>query len=706
MVWACSDYGYDDPSSFAPEFFVDQKYSPFFYDSYNSYYLNADTAIVVDNIDRFAGPMEKEWSAYLGGQLSAQQLQFLLFKASKTQIDSVKTEVVANLNAQGKMFFNYLPLAKDCEVYSLSKPDWYDTDHQSPKPEPINLEDRLNNALAATKDPFIRQRLWFQLVRYQFFWDKTGKKTAQAFDTYQQEFPRNLMYYRSLGYLAGAEYAQKRYAQANYHYSLCYNYTWQMYLPSQWSFHPQEEADWNETLKLAKNPEEKITLWHLLGIQYDAPRALQEIVKLNPRSDKLDLLLSRMINIHELESAARSNDVIDTSLTEDIRLVDRIATRTDLAKPLYWHLAAGYLHYLNKEYRAAATWYAKAKAELPAADIDLQAQYKLLKTLLDVRELKKLDYAAEQKLVEPLNWLADLRDNKKSVPNLRFSNALSAVTQTIGTLYLKQNNKLKANCFTEVDRYYVDSIRVDSTEKLLIKRVKTPFEKVMVRYYPLTAPDLFYHQALLAIYKENIPSAMRFMAKAPGLKDQVLLADPFYSRLSDCHDCEFETPVNKYTASTFLQKISVLKANLRSGKNQYQNALMLGGAYYNLSHYGTARQFFQTKITGTYSYVPDDYPKEYKGLFIRQRLAIKYYRIALNNAKTAEQKARAVFLLSKCERNTYYNSFIGKEGSPDEVPPAGQWFQLLKNKFKHTAYYKEVLAECGYFRSYINAQIR
>lgn len=699
VVWACADYGYDDTSSFAPEYFVHGKYSPFFYDSYNRYYINADGNYVTDNISRFNNLVEKEWLGYLGTQLNKQQLSFLLFTANQKQVDSVRSRLYSKMNGQGKTFFNYLPLAKDCESFSVNENDaWYEKTPR--KPVAAAIEGRIRNALAAYKDPFIRQRLWFQLVRYQFFRDTTGVMTAPAFYQYEKEFPHNLLYYRALGYMAGAEYAQKKYASANYHYSLCYNYTWEMLLPSQWSFHPQEEADWQETLKLAKSPEEKITLWHLLGLEFDEKRAIREIVKLNPKSDKLDVLLSRLINQLENSGEEEDRQAHGKALEEAVRLVDGVASRSDITKALYWHLAAGYLHYLKSDYPSAVAWYKKAKPELPVADQGLQAQYRLLTILLDVRQLKKIDPATEQKLVAPLNWLADLRDNRKTVPNLRFNDALDVVTTALGNVYEKQGNKVKANCFAEVAHFYTDSLLVDATEKLLMKKNQSPFEKAMLRYYKVSAEELFYHQALLAVYQENIRSAIVFMEKAGKLKNESLPADPFYSRLNDCHDCEFEAPSKDYTPISFLKKIQAFK----TGKPTYESALALGGAYYNLTHFGNSRAFFQTDLTGLDKSQPGYYTEDYWDIFTAQDIAEKYYRQALSLARTPEQKAKAVFLLSKCERNTYYNKNTDGTDVENQRPPAGQWFAELKNNYANTAYYREVLKECGYFRSYVNGQ--
>lgn len=638
MVWACGYYEYGDTSSFAPEYFVHQKYSPFFYDSYNRYYEKADGNYLTDNITRFNELVEKEWRGQLGSQLSADQIRFLLFTANPKQVDSLRSILFAKLNGQGKTFFNYLPLAKDCESFSVNENvGWYEKTPR--KPVHSAIENRITNALASYKDPFIRERLWFQLVRYQFFRDSTGVKTAPAFFKYEKEFPRNLLYHRALAYLAGSEYAQKQYASANYHYSLCYNATWEMLLPSQWSFHPQEEADWQETLKLAKSPEEKITLWHLLGLEFDEKRAITEIVKLNPKSDKIDLLLSRMINKLENSVEAEERQAQEKELTATVRLVDGIAVRPDLHKPSYWHLAAGYLHYLKRDYKSAATWYRRAKPELPAGDKGLQAQYKLLNILLDIRQLKSIDYLTEQKLVEPLNWLADLRDSKKKVAHLRFNDALSEVTDAIGEVYTRQRNKVKANCFAEVEHFYTDSVLVDATEKLLLKKNKTPYEQAMLRFCRVTAPELFYHQALLATYKENIRSAILFMEKATGLKNADLPADPFYSRLHDCHDCEFEAPSEDYTPISFLKKLQALKA----GKQTYQSALMLGGAYYNLTHFGNSRAFFQTNLTGLYVSQPGYYPEDYQEIFTAQDIAEKYYRLALRYASTPNKRQKQFF---------------------------------------------------------------
>lgn len=704
IVWACADYEDGDPSSFAPEYFVNKHYSPFFYDSYNSYYYNADSSQITDNNNRYNQLVAGEWRTFLGTQLTPAQVNFLLFKAKKQQADSVQHVVNNKLDGRGKTFFNYLPLAKDCEAFAIRDQDtWYEKPAR--KTPAASIEKRINGALTNFRDPFIRQRLWFQLVRFHFFQDTTGKKAMQSFNLYEKEFPHNLLYYRTLGYLAGAEYAQKDFAHANYHYSLCYNYTWQMFLPSQWSFRPQNEADWLQTLKLAKTNEEKITLWHLLGIDKDPARAIKMIARIDPHSEKLDLLLARLVNMDENGQFPQGETGIRQKRTlkddKNVQIIDSIANLKQTAKPYYWHLAAGYLHYLHDDNKGAAHYYDLAKSELPANNQAIAAQYKLLNILLAVSNIKKIDKQTEDQLVEPLNWLADLRDNKKKVKDLRFTTALSFVTDTLSGIYSRQHERIKANVYRNIPRIYLDSIATDSTEKLLEKPNKTAYEKAMLRFYPIKLGQLYYQQALLATYKENIPSAVRFISKADSSGMTHLQANPFNSAIDDCHDCEFGLTKPAKTPIKVLQTIQALKQNIATDKEVYRSALQLGNAYYNITHYGNSRDFFQTSLSDA-SYQPEYYTDDYKEMFTSQRIARKYYELALQKASTNEERAKCVFLLAKCERNTYYNAHPRKDmyEPSQKIPPAGNWFKEMKAKYAATAYYKEVLRECGYFRKY------
>jgi hypothetical protein len=721
-VWACS-FEDDTPTSiFSPEAFVSKQYTPFFYDSENWYY--GKNVEVTDNNQRFNEQIIDEWDAYLKHKLNPTTLNYLLLKGDRKGIDSVynilsratpppkQDSISMDIGKLDKStlnnLFDYLRLAKDCEKFAVAEDrGWY----SDPVPAPIapgGLEEQLTTAFNSSKKPFIKQRLLFQLVRYYYFFeDTTGRKNQQInnqaeilllFNKYQAKFPQNLTYYRTLGYVAGYYRSMHNYALANYLYSRCYDFSYEMKIPSKFSFHPQDEADWQQTLKLAKNNEEKITLWHLLGMEYDPLRAIKEIVAIDPKSDKVNLLLSRVINAREAsdnsiyympphnlyETQDSINSVENLRIFADERkVVDSIALQNNTAKPYFWNIAAGYLHYIHKDYAQAGKFYAKAKDQLPADDKLVMAQYKMLCIFLDIDELQRIDAKTEAKLVEPLNWLKDVQKSG-TIEGLRVGDCSYAIAK----VYLKQRDTLKSACFTDTIVPYANNAWVQRLINLINKPNKTPFEKTMVRYYPHSVNDLYYHQAIMYAYKEDIDKAIAIRSKIDTMRYDTLPANPFNIHIQDCHDCDQAAKQKqKFTSLTFLKTLRNIKVDLNAGKDRYRNALLLANAYYNISYYGNNRPFYGSDIfTGVEIY--------------SQKIAEKYYLLARDYAPNNEQKAKCTFMASKCEHNNYYSL----PENDVTTPWTEKYFIELKANYSQTNYYKDVLNECGYFKDFVDGK--
>ncbi len=729
IAWACAGGDEEDPSVFAPEYFVDPDYSPFFFETshrfYNSERLYENNA--ADNNKRFNEETTSDWSGFLNNSIKTPDLETLLFKLSAAGVDSV------NQNRLGKtgslpgiypdlsgskykkkkvdQFFEYLKLAKQAEAYAVNEEDYWYEPVPKKNVDP-SLEIKIKAAFQNTKEPFLKQRYWFQLVRYHFFNSLTTEKNNPAIDAAFNSYKnsqRNALYYRSLSYLAGYYYHQKKYASANYLYSLCYDYSFKMKIPSAWSFHPQEEQDWKQTLALAKSKEEEITLWHLLGMEHDPVRAIKEITIRNPKSEKLDVLLSRVVNITEydqMDSLYASEFMNKATADKDLTSIDSITRTGTTSKPWFWNLASGYLHFLKKDYKNAGIFYDRAERTIPSKDTLINAQYKLLKTLLHVAQLKKLDKTTEDALVEPLNWLADIRDQKKQFKDFRYTDALYPVARSIANLYKSQKDPVKAVCFQDETSFYMSNSNINALQAIFLNKNKTEFQKVMLRYYPHKLEDLYYHQATMLTYKEKVDEAIVLMEKAGEKGNQFELAgNPFNSRLNDCHDCDHEAPQKlKYTPLSFLKAIKAAKDELNAGKNTFRNSFLLANAYYNITYYGNARLFYQTDITGYSDYSGEAITKEFQRTFTDPKIAMKYYLLAKQYAQTDEQRARSTFMASKCERNEYYNQVESKSYNDDfSYFPGGKYFAELKQKFLNTRYYQEILKECGYFRSYVKS---
>jgi len=54
-------------------------------------------------------------------------------------------------------------------------------------------------------------------------------------------------------------------------------------------------------------------------------------------------------------------------------------------------------------------------------------------------------------------------------------------------------------------------------------------------------------------------------------------------------------------------------------------------------------------------------------------------------------------MLAKCEHNTWLENSWGEETGDFN---AGVYFKMMNDNFKDSKYYKEVIAQCGYFCTY------
>ena len=79
--------------------------------------------------------------------------------------------------------------------------------------------------------------------------------------------------------------------------------------------------------------------------------------------------------------------------------------------------------------------------------------------------------------------------------------------------------------------------------------------------------------------------------------------------------------------------------------------------------------------------------------------AEEYYVKALELSNDKEFKAKCCFMAAKAEQNKFFltrpKDYVGDFKS-------GEYFKMLKTSFANTQYYKEIINECGYYRTYID----
>ncbi|MBO9199325.1 MULTISPECIES: hypothetical protein [Niastella] len=721
IILACAG-DWDDGSrlNFSPEAFVDSSYSPFYYASFSFYSFGYDN----QHDTRFNKSNVNDWAAYLGSGAPYTELEYLLLKATEGSIDSAAGYAAGKLKTlpssmqsfqllkkgekKAIAFLTYLSLAKQSEVFSVNNLE-YEWDYESKKKNPYYNAKPLNNKLqqqyTQAKDPFLKQRYWFQLERSYFFND-SAQKAISFFESNEKAFPKNELYYRTMAYAAGAYYKLKNYTKANYYYSKVYDGANALKTVAHYSFHPQEENDWKATLALCANNDEKATLWQMLGVFYgDQYRAIQEIYALNPRSEKLDLLLTRAIN--EIEESLNPNSYkyegSDTSKNALTALINRIAQAGNTNQPAMWHMATGYLYMAKGNYQQAAACYAQAEKKLPKEQGEKE-QLRVFKLINTVSVAPKADAKLEKTILPDLGWLLDEHINKE----VRTQGAINWIKRTLAHKYSNQHESIKAVCFENDCAYYSDNKNIEALKSFLNKPNKSPYEVLVAKQYPLKMEDLLEYQAIQATYANKLEEAISKMEEAvskagPGTVSVEMPGNPFNGRLQDCHDCDHEAPQKiKYTKLSLLKKMKDMEDKIKTGTDVYTNAMLLANAFYNVTWYGNARAFYDCNVYQCYS------SEGTRVLTIPGSMepANKYYSLALSVAKTDEQKAKCHFMLAKCERNEYYegkvvnnkDSLYTSDNRPDFL--AWNGFKALKQQYSNTQFYKEAIRECGYFKTY------
>ncbi|OQP46910.1 hypothetical protein A4H97_05155 [Niastella yeongjuensis] len=721
IILACAG-DWDDGSrlNFTPDVFADRSYSPFFYAPESFYGFGYDNK----HDTRFNESNVTDWATYLGSSTPRTELEYLLQKATEGSIDSAAGYAAGKLKIlPGSMqsfqllnkgekktiaFLTYLSLAKKTEVFAVNNLE-YEWDYDSKKKNPYYnakpLNSKLQQEYTQAKDPFLKQRYWFQLERSYFFND-SAQKAISFFESNEKVFPKNELYYRTMAYAAGAYYKLKNYTKANYYYSKVYDGSNALKTVAHYSFHPQEEADWKATLALCANNEEKITLWQMLGVFYeDEYRSIQEIYALNPRSEKLNLLLTRAVNQIEetLNLNSHKYDGSDTSKNKVIALINRIAQANNTNRPAMWHMATGYLYMHNEKYQQAAACYAQAEKRLSKEQGEKE-QLRVFKLINTISSAPKADAKLEKAILPDLEWLLDDHIKKE----VRTQGATDWIKGSLAKMYNNQNESIKAICFENDCVYYTNDKNIEALKSFLNKPNKTPYELLVSKQYALKMEDLLEYQAIQVTYTNNLNEAISKMEEAvskagTGTVNIELQGNPFNGRLQDCHDCDHEAPQKiKYNKLSLLKKMKDMQDKIKAGTDVYTNAMLLANAFYNITWYGNARAFYDCNVYQCYS---SDAPHVVSPPGNMQP-AIKYYTLALSVAKTDEQKAKCHFMLAKCERNEYYDGKVvnNKDSmySPDNRPDFLAWegFKTLKTKYSNTQFYKEAIKECGYFRTY------
>lgn len=728
IVYACGggdDWGWFFDSNFAPETFVDASYTPLFLSTDVFYERGFDT----EHSMRFNDEIVSDWSLYLKGSVNPDQVKFFLidssavdvkelftfFSSKKTNKSVQKWSSKLKLNDQKtKDFITFLHYAKAIEVASVTYDYWSYDKLNTVIPIDAKWVLALEKKHNTSTDSFLKNRYWFQLMKAYFYIDDQ-KSAFSFFEKTKDVVPKNTLYYRSLSYLAGMNYRNKNYAESNYLYSQVFDHCPRLRIVSAYCFHPQEQLDWTESLKMAKNNQEKAALWAIQGYYGDEEKAIETIYNLKPDSEHLGFLLTRLINNQEnkIDKSFKNSTVAqfkkrtqDSVSPSALNLVVKIAKSGKTKQPHLWHLAAGYLETLNGNFNNASSNFDKAEKTMPKTKLAV-SQLRLLRFVTNLSKIEVITDKNYNTILSDLKWLYFELDKEK-IEYLRYQNAREWSRNYLSTVFKSQKNAIMAELFLKNDTFYDSPANVTEMKTFLLKKNKSPLEEVAVKHYDYNLMDINAYEAVVCTYDDKIVQALNVMKQSGEIQNSVFLGNPFNGSVKDCHDCDHEAyQKKKYTLLDFLNTMKIMQDNINSKQDVYTNALLVANGFYNITHYGNARLFYESEIVG-FGSSPYFFRDKVKAMITNCNQAKKYYQIAFTAAKTQEQKAKCQYMLAKCERNEFYNQKYNANSNWWQVESdnvnfkAWDGFQKLKKEYANTQYYKDVIAECGFFNTYVN----
>jgi len=559
------------------------------------------------------------------------------------------------------------------------------------RPPPAAL---LAEALAgqkAAKDPFLAQRYAFLAMRVLFYKrDWTGAIAHFDKNVRVLAGPSADLPWRARYYLAGALAHDQQRARANLELARVHAGYPPLSGAAVQDFQPQEEADWRATLKFARDAQERAMLWRLVGVKQDGIVAAREIVKLDPRSTLIPLLLVR--ELARAETGGQAGGGASAPSRKAFALVEQLAAAQAATpgadRPWLMELVAAHAAAKRGDVALTRARLQRAAVARPG-DARVTAQAKATLALALALDWK-MNPAAEQELARTM---AEIDPTFGRLPPVRgeVRSALAAAYAKAGKLAIAELLRPGAATDPSLARPGKPAWQDPAFIKDMIAqagRSSNAFERfVLAGSYQ--RPALEQELALRYLVDGDFASAAQTFqtTKATSVK---LGTDPFVIHIVDCHDCDHAAYAGApWTHASFAARLAELERTARgNGEPAAAAALAIGNALYNITYYGNAR----VVLADTHHATSDT------------RDAERWYKRAYDLSKDRELKTRAAYLASKAELGRLLDASGDMPWNPPaKLPIPRTWFPVVR-KLSDTRYYREVLRECGHFRDWVGGR--
>lgn len=722
-------------------------YAPFFVqwdDYYEKYYFNRDIQKeenVLEWQERFCDQADPKHIEYVVYQSSFDELADLREAAADPQgkrslpyglrNNSFAAMIAANHCTE---VIDYLLFAKKCEPYVIAYSGWK-IPERNPQDMQLLIEEG-RGRFEQTSSYFLKLRYTYQIVRLAHY----ARQWQQTVDLYNQLMPRvdrrksSIIYFWTLGHLAGALQSQGHYAEAAYRYALVFRYCASKRAQAYRSFLIRNDQDWTQALRLCRNDAEKSTLYLLRsgGNAAFAVEDMQQIYALDPANPQLDLLLVSAVQQFEKVMLrtpvteikyGKSNltlrrDEAALALVKMQSFVHEALRAGRLANPKLWSCMEGYIRLLAQDHYGAIQQFDRAEKMLDLDedyDRDLKRQIEVWRILAEILRLDPADTYVDQAIYRIRSYALF-----KQFPSFE-----PFLQDYVSTVYAQNEHPGKAILAAyppealgyNPDLAVLDDLlkAADEDDPVLLEKtmgVDSNINNIKARILEIKGAWLLSKgqpEAALATMRLITPTEQARMKRFSVFNEVMLERVHFPGQLlADSVALTRLQIAERIVDNDFKAKAALAVNDPGAARYYYLNGL----AYYNMSYFGYAWN------------VADNYRSGYNWLRLPQgpvfplqgspsgnrenldlSMALGYFERTMAESGDPELSAKAAFMAARCQQKMWFqqpNNGYRFGSSLIPVLPSGYrtYYDVLQERYSGTAFYAQIVKECKWLAAY------
>jgi hypothetical protein len=718
-------------------------YAPFFTtwdDYYERFYFSQD----IQRADNIA-----EWIERFCGLPLPADVEYIVYRASENELLALRDVAVVKGEAAqlpytmgGNTFaevlayngcteaIDYLVFAKQCEPHVGSGDGW--TRAERDKEFMLSLVEEGKARFMQTKSHFFRQRYAYQIVRLAHYagqWQQTVDLYNYLLPKYDRPKP-SIVYYWTLGHLAGALQRLGKTAEAAYRYSIIFRHCTSKRVQAFRSFHLQDEKDWARALRLCQNDTERATLYllHAGTSRTYLVEDLETIYRLDPESPHLELLLAG--TVQQLERVFLRTPVTERKYGSKRRveqreaaakrllalqkLVRRVAKEGQTPNPKLWQALTGYLDLLaGDRYAAQKTFDLLRGALNKRQDYD-----QVLLRQLDVWELLReiLDLDGSSATVDQAQFRIRSYAIFKTVPSFEpflqdFLSARYAESAHPGKAILAAYDP-SAIMYNPRPDVLDDLLNVArSSDPTLLERamqIDTNPNQIIARLLEIKGAYLFsvgQPEAALSVLREIPATEELRMPRFSPFRE--IFDEKIYRPVTDTLLLTRQEIIEKLLDYEFRAKAAVAMKDPVGSWYYY----LIGLGYYNMSYFGyewEAMDFYRSGHNWSRLAQGPIFPLRNSPHGNRENtdvsIALGFFEKALAEARNPELAARAAFMAARCQQKQWFchPDCTYRPGSKlvPILPEAYRGNYARLKRYQNSDFYKQIVQECKWLAYY------